>query len=128
MSLVPDTSTFAVLPWLKENEITARLICMCNTDGQPFLGDPRAVLTRIMNEAEKMGFIYNTGPELEFFLLRPNSRGEVIPPQPHDSASYFDMPTDMVATDLWRQAAETLSAFGIEAEAMHHEIARASVR
>ena len=30
----------------------------------------------------------------------------------------------MIATDLWRQAAETLSAFGIEAEAMHHEVAK----
>jgi len=125
MYLVPDTSTFAVLPWLKDNEMTARLICNVYTpDGQPFLGDPRAVLARMMSEAEKMGFVYNTGPELEFFLLKPNAQGGVIPPQPHDSASYFDMPTDMIATDLWRQAAETLSAFGIEAEAMHHEVAK----
>ena len=124
MYLVPDTSTFAVLPWLKDNEMTARLICNVFTpDGQPFLGDPRAVMARMMSEAEKMGFVYNTGPELEFFLLKPNAQGGVVPPQPHDRASYFDMPTDMIATDLWRQAAETLSAFGIEAEAMHHEVA-----
>ena len=52
MYLVPDTSTFAVLPWLKDNEMTARLICNVYTpDGHPFLGDPRAVLARMMSEA-----------------------------------------------------------------------------
>jgi len=50
-------------------------------------------------------------------------RGELIPPWPQDSASYFDQPTDMVATGLWRLVANTLSAIGIEAEAMHHEVA-----
>ncbi len=124
MYLVPDPSTFAVLPWLSGTESTARLICNVFTpDEQPFLGDPRAVLSRVVAEAEKMGYVYNTGPELEFFLLKPNAEGGLIPPRPQDSASYFDMPTDMVATSLWRQMTETLEAFGIETEAMHHEVA-----
>ncbi len=124
MYLVPDTSTYALLPWLVENEVTARLICNIYTpDGQPFVGDPRAVLTRMLGVAESMGFVYNTGPEMEFFLLKPGSEGELIPPWPQDSASYFDQPTDMVATGLWRLVANTLSAIGIEAEAMHHEVA-----
>jgi len=29
----------------------------------------------------KNGFIYNTGPELEFFLLKPTSEGRLIPPR-----------------------------------------------
>ena len=124
MYLVPDTSTFAVLPWLSGSDVTARLICNVYTpDGQPFFGDPRAVLTRMLGEAESMGFVYNTGPEIEFFLLKPGEGGELVPPRPQDSASYFDQPTDMVATGLWRQMADTLMAFGIEAEAMHHEVA-----
>lgn len=124
MYLVPDPSTFAVLPWLGGTERTARLICNVFTpDEQPFLGDPRAVLTRVVAEAERMGFVYNTGPELEFFLLKPHQQGEVYPPRPQDNAGYFDMPTDMVATSLWKEMAETLTAFGIEAEAMHHEVA-----
>ena len=124
MYLVPDTSTFALLPWLVENEVTARLICNIYTpDGQPFVGDPRAVLTRMLGAAESMGFLYNAGPEMEFFLLKPGAEGELVPPWPQDSASYFDQPTDMVATGLWRLVANTLSAIGIEAEAMHHEVA-----
>jgi glutamine synthetase len=124
MYLVPDPSTFAMLPWSSGSERTARLICNVFTpDEQSFLGDPRAVLSRVVSQAEKMGFVYNTGPELEFFLLKPYAEGEIIPPRPQDTASYFDMPTDMVATSLWRQMTETLEAFGIETEAMHHEVA-----
>ncbi|MHB1686320.1 MAG: type I glutamate--ammonia ligase [Ignavibacteriaceae bacterium] len=124
MYLFPDISTFAVLPWLSGSETTARLICNVYTpDGQPFLGDPRTVLSRVLNEAEKMGFTYNTGTELEFFLLKPSADGGLIPPRPQDSASYFDQPVDMVATSLWRQMADALSAFDIETEAMHHEVA-----
>jgi glutamine synthetase len=124
MHLFPDVSTFAILPWLPGDEATARLICNVYTpDGQPFLGDPRAVLSNMLRKAEDMGFVYNAGPELEFFLLKPDAENSVMPPRPVDSASYFDQPTNMVATGLWRQMTETLGAFGIEAEAMHHEIA-----
>jgi len=76
MYLVPDISTFAVLPWLSGDDATARLICNVFTpDGQPFLGDPRAVLSKALKQAEEMGFIYTAGPEVEFFLLKPDSEG-----------------------------------------------------
>jgi len=124
MHLVPDLATFAVLPWLSGSEATARLICNVFTpDGQPFLGDPRAVLSKVLKQAEQMGFDYHAGPELEFFLLQPDAGNRIIPPRPVDGASYFDQPTSMVATGLWRELTETLGAFGIEAEAMHHELA-----
>src|SRR4051812_20717537 len=43
MYLVPDLSSFAILPWLGGEEATARLICNVYTpNGQPFIGDPRA--------------------------------------------------------------------------------------
>jgi glutamine synthetase len=123
MHLRPDLSTFAVIPWLDGEEATARLICDVYTpDGQPFQGDPRAVLRRVISEAEEMGFVYNTGPELEFFLLKPHAEGALLPLQPHDSGSYFDAPSDKAA-GLRRQMSNTLAAFGIQVEAMHHEVA-----
>src|SRR5665811_1826285 len=93
---------------------------MCIRDR--FQGDPRAVLARAIEDAAHLGFRYNTGPELEFFLLKPHPDGGLLPPVPHDSAGYFDAPSDMAA-GLRRQMANTLSAFGIEVEAMHHEVA-----
>jgi len=123
MHLRPDLSTFAILPWLDGEEATARLICDVYTpDGQPFPGDPRGILRRVVGEAAQMGFIYNTGPELEFFLLKPHADGKLYPPQPHDGGTYFDAPSDKAA-GLRRQMANTLAAFGIHAESMHHEVA-----
>jgi glutamine synthetase len=121
MHLRPDPSTFVIIPWLTGEEATARLICDVYTpDGQPFPGDPRSILRRVINDAAQMGFGYNTGPELEFFLLKPNADGSLIPPVPHDSASYFDAPADMAA-GLRRQMTTTLEALGLQVEAMHHE-------
>ncbi|HEX9077850.1 MAG TPA: glutamine synthetase family protein [Anaerolineae bacterium] len=123
MHLRPDLSTFAIIPWLSGEDATARLICDVYTpDGQPFAGDPRAVLSRAIAQAAEMGFRYNTGPELEFFLLKPGPNGGLIPPIPHDAASYFDAPSD-AAAGLRRQMTSTLSAFGIQVEASHHEVA-----
>jgi len=121
MHLRPDPATFAVIPWLSGEEATARLICDVYTpDGQPFPGDPRSILRSVLDDAAQMGFRYNTGPELEFFLLKPNPDGSLLPPTPHDSGSYFDAPSDL-ATGLRRQMANTLEALGLEVEAMHHE-------
>jgi glutamine synthetase len=123
MYLVPDFSTFAVLPWLSDDEATARLICDVYTpNGQPFLGDPRGVLARVTAEAAEMGFVFNTGPELEFFLFRTGPDGLIVPPVPHDQAGYFDVPTDM-ASGFRRKMVAMLAAFGIDVEAMHHEVA-----
>lgn len=123
MHLRPDLATFAILPWLSGAQATARLICEVYTpDGQPFPGDPRAMLKRVLAQASEMGFVYNTGPELEFFLLKPHPNGDLIPPIPHDSASYFDAPSDMAA-GLRREMTSTLDAFGIQVEATHHEVA-----
>lgn len=124
MYLVPDLATFALIPWLPEEEKTARLICNVYTpSGHPFIGDPRGVLSRVLAEADKMGLVYNTGPELEFFLLKSNGSGDyMLPLTPHDSAGYFDAPEDSAA-GLRRKMVSTLAVFGITVEALHHEVA-----
>lgn len=123
MYLVPDLDTFAVVPWRSTASATARLICDVYTpQGQPFNGDPRAVLKRVLQQAEQMGFIYNTGPELEFFLLQPDINGALLPPLPQDSTGYFEQPTDEAA-ELWREMTSALQSFGIMVEAMHAEVA-----
>lgn len=123
MFLIPDLGTYALIPWDREAGVTtARLICDVYTpDGRPFPGDPRHVLRRVLAEAEELGYEYNTGPELEFFLFRPNANGRPAP-IPHDDAGYFDVSTDM-AVHVRRQMVKALQAFGINVEASHHEVA-----
>jgi glutamine synthetase len=121
MYLVPDLDTYALVPWDEDAGVaTARLICDVFTpDGKPFAGDPRSVLKRATDAAAQMGFVYQVGPEMEFFLFRTDASGrpELVP---HDVAGYFDATTD-AATHVRRRMVRALAAFGIGVEQTHHE-------
>jgi glutamine synthetase len=129
--LKPDMATFAEIPWQPGHGTlgagpmgsrgTARVICDVYTpNGEPFAGDPRFVLRRQLERARKLGYIWNAGPELEFFLFR-RENGE-LKPLPHDSAGYFDFSTDL-AQEVRQDMVNALEAFGIRVEAAHHEVA-----
>lgn len=122
MYLKPDVNTYAVLPWHNSHDgNTARFICdVHRPDGSPFEGDPRQILKRTLADAKEMGFEYNVGPELEFFLFRKDN-GKLLP-LPHDKGSYFDLTTDQ-AYDIRRDMNTTLQKFNINVEASHHEVA-----
>src|ERR671932_238908 len=130
MFLDPDLETFGVIPWERDENPTAKVICDVYTpDGEPFPGDPRGVLRRQLRKAEEMGFRYMTGPELEFFMLRRSANGTESPngglhveTLPHDQAGYFDLTTDE-ASNVRREMVEALEQLGIVVEASHHEVA-----
>jgi glutamine synthetase len=122
MYLIPDPDTYAAIPWEREKNPTARLICDVYTpQGEPFEGDPRYVLKRALREAEKKGWIYYTGPEPEFFLFRRDGDGQAVP-RPHDQGGYFDLSTDR-GVEVRKEMSKALAAFGIRVEASHHEVA-----
>jgi glutamine synthetase len=121
MFLVPDLSTFAEIPWDRSDFPTARVICWVhNPNGDPFPGDPRGVLLRQLERLAEMGYLYKTGPELEFFLFERN--GDEIAPLPHDRGSYFDFSTDPAST-IRKEMVLALEEMGIDVEASHHEVA-----
>jgi glutamine synthetase len=121
MYLIPDLSTFATIPWEAGEYATARVICwVFNPNGDPFPGDPRWVLYRQLERLAQKGFLYKTGPELEFFLFSKD--GKKISPLPHDQASYFDYSTDIAST-VRKDMVIALDQMGIEVEASHHEVA-----
>ena len=122
MYLLPDITTFRVIPWERGDNTTARVICRVFTpNGEPFPGDPREVLIRVLREAEELGFDYYTGPELEFFLLVPGANGRDHP-LPHDRGGYFDLSTDL-ASSVRKEMVNALHDMGINVEASHHEVA-----
>ena len=69
---------------------------MFTPDGEEFPGDPRSVLRRNLREAAKLGYVFHTGPELEFFLLKGTSVDDVSL-LPRDHAGYFDVAADAAA-------------------------------
>ncbi len=124
MILRPDLSTFRIVPWERsEGHTMARIICWVQTpDGEPFAGDPRGTLGRLMDEARALGYTFNTGPELEFFLFKsPNGSGK-LEALPHDGGGYFDLTTDQ-ASEIRKDMVNALEEMGIEVETSHHEVA-----
>lgn len=120
MIAMPDTDTFAILPWRPQEKAVARMICdVLQPGGNPYEGDPRYVLRRALEKMEKMGFDhFYVGPELEYFYFK-----SVDNPEPIDSGGYFDLtPLDM-ASNLRRDTVLALKQLGINVEYSHHEVA-----
>jgi glutamine synthetase len=123
MVLRPDIGSYAILPWTTADDRTARLIChVHDTQGRPFAGDPRHILQKALAQAKEMGFGYNTGPEVEFFLFKMDGAPQTSP-VPQDVGSYFDFSPRDLASQVRNHIALALQTMGIEVEATHHECA-----
>ena len=123
MRLVLDTSTYAVLPWTPADFRRARLFCdIFQPDGEPFPGDPRGTLKRMLEKIKSRGWTYNVGPEPEFFLFKRNGV-ESIHPVPHDVGSYFDFSANDEAVMVRTALMDALAGMGLEVEMGHHEVA-----
>jgi glutamine synthetase len=123
MRLLPDTDTYAVLPWSQLERRRARVFCdIYLPDGTPFPGDPRGTLKRVLKDIESKGWHFNIGPEPEFFLLRRNGP-EMIHPVPHDVGGYFDFSASDEAQRVRTELMLALDSMGLEVEMGHHEVA-----
>jgi glutamine synthetase len=123
MFLMPDAATYRVMPWTSPERRRARLICdIKRPDGEPFMGDPRTALRSAIARAEALGYRYNCGPELEFFLFRKNGDGPLAP-IPHDVGGYFDFSPKDEAQSIRADIVKALEQMGMNVEASHHEVA-----
>jgi glutamine synthetase len=124
MRLVIDPNTYAVLPWTPLDARRARVFCdIYMPDNQPFEGDPRGTLKDILKKITERGWVYNVGPEPEFFLFKRNSNGDSIHPVPHDVGGYFDFSADDEAVRVRSELIDALNSMGLEVEVGHHEVA-----
>jgi len=118
LNLHPDPSTFLVPMW--ETPGIALMFCyVSNPDGTPFLGDPRGLLKRAVDELEKKGLGFNTGPELEYFYVT-NINGSIAP---FGKGGYFDLPPLDPTEDVKLETLMCLEAAGFQLDRVHHEAA-----
>lgn len=121
MILIPDPSSFVILPWTHQEEKTARLICSIQTqNGEPFIGDPRSLLIKALDQAQDMNYRFKTGMELEFFLFPLDQQGQPRVGASHDITGYFDIPADPIQS-LGRQMLAALAAMDIYVDSTHSE-------
>lgn len=114
---MPDWTTLKLLPWAQDRERTAFVFCdVLNREFKPYEGDPRWVLRRQLQRAERMGLRFLVGPELEYFYFRSAERPEVM-----DQGGYFDvLPADL-GNNLRKQTIRVLDELGIPMATSHHE-------
>lgn len=123
MLLVPDLDTLALIPWRPQQGKVARLICdVLTQDGVPFEGDPRQILRRTARKAAEKGYIFNVGPECEFFLFNTDDNGQPTT-ETHDKAGYFDLAPIDLGENARREMGLVLEDMGFITEASHHEVA-----
>ncbi|MDD6811526.1 MAG: type I glutamate--ammonia ligase [Lachnospiraceae bacterium] len=125
MYLYPDFSTLEIFPWRPQQGKVARLICdVYRPNREPFEGDPRYILKRAIKEAADMGYVFEVGPECEFFLF--NTDENAMPTTiTHEQAGYFDLGPVDFGENARRDMVLTLEEMGFVIEASHHEVAPA---
>ena len=124
MHLVIDPDTYAVLPWTPKEMRRARVLCdIYRPNGDPFEGDSRGVLKRRLAKLkEEHDWVFNVGPEPEFFLILQNGNDSVHP-VPHDVGGYFDFSANDEAVQVRTELMGALNEMGLEIEMGHHEVA-----
>ncbi len=115
----PDPSTFRVLPWRREQTVAAMFCNIETPAGEPFEGDPRHVMMRVLRRANELGYTFYVGPELEYFYFRDAGPE----PQVLDRGGYFDLTPLDVAQEYRRATIDALEQLGIPVESSHHEVA-----
>ena len=116
----PDMTTMATLPW--EPGVASCLADLEAAEGGAPIADPRGALRRAVEDLRATGLNPIVGPELEFFLLRPDPTAE------HGIRRHVDRPS-MVYTvgpqadpgGIVRAMTEGLAALGLQVLAFNHE-------
>jgi len=116
---IPDLRTFRIIPWEIGGDKTAMIFCdIQRPNGDPYEGDPRWVLRRILNKIEEKGQTFFLGPELEYFYFDSYENPETL-----DHDGYFDYGPADVGTILRKKTSSALEQMGIAVECSHHEVA-----
>jgi glutamine synthetase len=128
--LVPDPSTFRILPWA---DSTGWMLCDTYfSNGQPMPLDGRGLMRRMLNQVGDAGFDYLAGIEVEFYIVKvdsdhvvPENAGFTPPPPPVSiwarGYQYLsEVRLDSVSSTL-EAIRDGLSAVGIPPRSMEDE-------
>lgn len=111
---VVDPSAVYVESW---NGGKAAYVFTNTLDGNaPSPLDPRNVLKQVLERAEKRGYQFKIGVEIEYFIVRGN------PPELPERAGYFDVPPE-ATRKVVEEIMENFAAAGLGETKTHHEVA-----
>jgi len=82
---VPDVASFTPIPFVKEG--LAIVHCDPHVEGSPWPYAPRVILRGIIERCAAAGFDPYVGAEVEYFLLRRDASGALVPADGEDTAA-----------------------------------------
>ena len=82
VAAIPDLSSAVVLPWRPD---TVWFASTLQLGSDPFEACSRNILSRVRDQAAAMGLCFNLGVETEFFVLRRESNGHLVPASASDT-------------------------------------------
>lgn len=81
---IPDIASFTPIPFVKEG--LAIVHCDPHVSGKPWPYAPRVILKGILERCAAAGFAPYAGAEVEYFLLRRDASGALVPADGEDTA------------------------------------------
>jgi len=118
MIAMPDPETFKLVTW-HDGDVEGLMFCdVLLPNGQPYEGDPRFVLRKVLSRLESKKWRFMVGTELEYFYFTSAEYPEVL-----DHAGYFDLQPPDLGEELRKKTIKALHAIGIPIEYSHHEVA-----
>lgn len=119
--LHPDPETLSALPWRPEHGRVVRMFCAVTyPDGTVFENDTRNILKKAVETADKAGYEFKFGAEMEFYLFKLDDYGENVK-IPYDNAGYMDIAPYDKSENIRREICISLKDMGINPESSHHE-------
>lgn len=124
LKLMPDLGTLTVLPSGLFQSRVARMICNVYEpdSGKRFEGDPRYVLTKVIEGSKKIlgeDATYNACSEIEYFLFAKDQAGNL---RRQDEGGYLASPPADLGFDTRLQIVKNLKEAGVVVEKHHHEV------
>jgi len=117
--LFPDADSFKVLKFSDEN-VGFFIASVYDEKDKPSQADPRAILKKIIAEAEReFGFKFLVGPEHEFFLLNNGKKQKNLHT---DQGLYFQSSPHDKGEAVRNRIVKILKDCGIAFEKAHHEV------
>jgi glutamine synthetase len=124
LKLIPDLSTFVILPEDLFSQTVARVLCGIYEpeSNKPFALDPRLILKRSVDNAKKalgVSVEYYTSTEMEHFLFKKDEDGHI---RFFDEGGYLASPPADLGADLRLEIADHIRTMGFQVEKHHHEV------
>jgi glutamine synthetase len=111
----PDKDTLVKIPWRDKEYL---VLLKTYYDKNPFEKDPKNLAARVDEKLKDMGYVAVMRPELEFFVLNENTKG---------NTHYFEPPYSDDTFEYRKRVSEAVQDMGIPIRYHHHENASGQI-